>query len=248
MNKALRLIITLFIGGVGGVVFCTISLPSMIKANVFGFGDIFTNLIAQETPTIIKTEEKITIIDPDYWIDIVKNSKSSSVLVQSFNGGVLLSQGSGIVLTSDGIIAVPLSVVSSQAKTYQIFCQDGVYEASVLSRSLNQNLAFLKIKASNLQVLGFSNNSGLELGQSGIIVGKKMQVSELKDFSQSAIVREIYTSAFYLDTAFSRDIVGGALISSRGELLGMVQINNKNQTFVIPAKTLKDLLEKQLKA
>ncbi len=83
--------------------------------------------------------------------------------------------GSGFIVSSNGLILTNKHVVSDTTANYTVITSDGKkYTAKVLARDPVQDLAVLKIDASNLPVISLGDSNGLELGQTAIAIGNSL--------------------------------------------------------------------------
>ena len=83
--------------------------------------------------------------------------------------------GSGFIISSDGLILTNKHVVSDINAQYSVLTNDGnTYTAKVLARDPNQDLAVLKIDATNLPTVTLGNSDTLQLGQTAIAIGNAL--------------------------------------------------------------------------
>ncbi|HTL39256.1 MAG TPA: trypsin-like peptidase domain-containing protein, partial [Methylomirabilota bacterium] len=83
--------------------------------------------------------------------------------------------GSGFIISSDGLIATNKHVVDNTSATYTVLTNDGKkYDATVLSRDPVNDLALVKIQASNLPTLSLGNSTDIEIGQKVIAIGNSL--------------------------------------------------------------------------
>ncbi|NTU73371.1 trypsin-like serine protease [Candidatus Roizmanbacteria bacterium] len=168
--------------------------------------------------------------------------------------------GSGFIATKDGLIITNKHVVSDTTATYQILTNDNKkYTVDKIYRDPLNDLAILKISASNLKPLSLGNSSNLQLGQLVIAIGTPL--GEFRNTVTHGIVsglgRGITAGSPYegyvekLDNVIQTDAPispgnsGGPLLNSKGEVIGIntaVAQEGQNIGFAIPANVINDLL------
>lgn len=248
MNLSLKKLLFVFlVGGIGGVVINNLLLPAFIEADFLGSANVLNVLVKPQIQTVIKTNEKTVVIEPDFWKDVVSQSKDSVVLTQTFTRGRLIAQGSGIVLTTDGLIATSLNNTPFASSVYQVYFGDNILKGTVVLRDFENNLALIAVEEGGLPVLDFADADSLVLGQTNLIVGKNIRNQGLSVFAQLSFVKEILPEVFFIDTNISKELIGSALLSSSGKLIGLVQLNRKNEIFVSPPESLINLIDEYSK-
>jgi len=170
--------------------------------------------------------------------------------------------GSGVIISADGYIITNNHVIKD-AKTIEITLNNKKkYKAKIIGADPNTDIALVKIDAKNLPYIPFGNSDNLKVGQwvlavgnpfnltstvtAGIISAKGRDINILKN--SRAIESYIQT-----DAVVNPGNSGGALVNTRGELIG---INSaiESQTgsyigysFAVPSniakKVVQDLME-----
>jgi len=164
--------------------------------------------------------------------------------------------GSGFIVSSDGLIVTNKHVVADKNADYTVLLNDGKkYPAKVVARDSIQDLAVLKINASNLPTLSLGNSDNLELGQTVIAIGNALGefrntvsvgvVSGLSrtitasgaDFESETIQNVIQT-----DAAINPGNSGGPLLDLNGNVIGIntaIVAGAQNIGFAIPINHVK---------
>lgn len=163
--------------------------------------------------------------------------------VQSAFGGSAEAQaaGSGIIITEDGYIITNNHVISSESSTsyYQITeataiqvhlygeSEDTLYEAKVIGSDETTDLAVLKIDKDNLTPIEIGDSDNLRSGEFVMAIGNPMGMnSSVTAGIISALNREITSEGktfvtIQTDAPINAGNSGGALVNSRGELIGI---------------------------
>lgn len=138
--------------------------------------------------------------------------------------------GSGVILSSDGYI-VTNNHVADGATTLRVKLYDGrKFDAKLIGKDAATDLALLKIDATDLPTLPFGSSDALRLGEwvlaigspfdlqstitAGIVSAKARQLGAIpNDFSIESFIQT--------DAAVNPGNSGGALVNTRGELVGI---------------------------
>ncbi len=168
--------------------------------------------------------------------------------------------GTGFIISEDGLILTNKHVVSDEDAEYTVITNDGTkYEAQVLARDFVNDIAIVKIEASDLSVVELGDSDTLKLGQTVIAIGNAL--SEYHNTVTKGIIsginREI-TAADYLgyseiieqaiqtDAAINPGNSGGPLINLTGQVVGInTAVNREGQlvSFAIPINSAKRAIE-----
>jgi len=165
--------------------------------------------------------------------------------------------GSGFIISSDALILTNKHVVSDTKASYTVITNDGTkYDATVLARDPNQDLAVVKIKATNLPTVTLGNSDGLALGQTAIAIGNALgQFSNTVSVGVvSGLERTVTASApdtgaqetiqnvIQTDAAINPGNSGGPLLNLEGQVIGIntaIASNAENIGFAIPINQAK---------
>lgn len=173
------------------------------------------------------------------------------------------SSGSGVIISADGYIVTNNHVVQN-AENIEITMNDKQnFKASVIGNDPTTDLALLKIEANDLPFIGYGNSDEIRVGEwvlavgnpfnltstvtAGIVSAKGRNINILgadPRTNSSAIESFIQT-----DAAVNPGNSGGALVNTRGQLVG---INSAIQSttgsyvgysFAIPSNIVKKVVE-----
>jgi len=140
------------------------------------------------------------------------------------------ASGSGVILSTDGYIVTNNHVVE-QAKFVDVILNDNrKFEAKIIGKDPNTDLALLQIDADNLKYLSFGDSETLRLGEWVLAVGNPFSLnSTVTAGIVSAKSRSIgimsgqmpIESFIQTDAAVNPGNSGGALVNAKGELVGI---------------------------
>ena len=162
--------------------------------------------------------------------------------VQSFGGtSTAEATGSGVIISEDGYIITNNHVVSSSSNSYYYQLseakdvrvhlygddEDVLYDATIVGKDEATDLAVLKIEAEGLDAIAIGDSTNLRVGEFVMAIGNPLGLeSSVSAGVVSAVDREIedekynYT-AIQTDAAINSGNSGGALVNSKGELIGI---------------------------
>ena len=169
--------------------------------------------------------------------EIVKNSvvEITTDFLSSYGNFQYVSSGagSGVIISEDGYIVTNNHVIVSENKvadTIKVRLTDGTeYEAELIGRDEDSDIALLKIDAEDLEHVVFGDSSALQVGDQVMAVGNPL--GELGGTATSGIVsatdREITVdntvmTLIQIDAAINPGNSGGGLFNMKGELVGIV--------------------------
>ncbi len=169
--------------------------------------------------------------------------------------------GSGFIVSSDGLIITNKHVVSDTSADYTVFLNDGKkYSAKVLARDPVQDLALIKIEATNLPTVTLGDSDGLELGQTAIAIGNAL--GEFRNTVSMGVIsglsrtitaasdssgnQETIQGVIQTDAAINPGNSGGPLLDLNGDVVGIntaIVSGAQNIGFAIPINQAKRDIE-----
>jgi S1-C subfamily serine protease len=168
--------------------------------------------------------------------------------------------GSGFIISSDGLILTNKHVVSDINAQYSVLTNDGnTYTAKVLARDSDQDLAVLKIEATNLPTVSLGNSDSLQLGQTAIAIGNALgqfsntvSVGAVSGLGRTVTATapdtgadETISGVIQTDAAINPGNSGGPLLDLRGDVIGIdtaVASDAQNIGFAIPINEAKAVI------
>jgi Do/DeqQ family serine protease len=142
------------------------------------------------------------------------------------------ASGSGVIISPDGYIVTNNHVVTESDKISVTLNDKRTYAASIVGTDPSTDLAVIKIDAKDLPYILYGNSDHLQIGEwvlavgnpfnltstvtAGIVSAKARNINILGTPDGSAIESFIQT-----DAAVNRGNSGGALVNTKGELVGI---------------------------
>ena len=124
--------------------------------------------------------------------------------------------GSGVIISEDGYIVTNNHVIEGASKLRVTLPDGRAFDAKTIGTDPATDVALIKIEASGLPTLPFGSSDDLRLGEWVLAIGYPMEL-------QSTITAGIVgiESFIQTDAAVNPGNSGGALVNTRGELVGI---------------------------
>ena len=150
------------------------------------------------------------------------------------------ASGSGIVISEDGYILTNNHIVSSSSSesyyevseatkvTVTLFNDETEYEAKIVGKDEQTDLAVIKIEKTGLSKAEFADSDSIKVGEFAMAVGNPLGMqSSITCGVVSAVNRKITDSdgkeftLIQTDAAINAGNSGGALVNSQGQVIGI---------------------------
>jgi len=216
-------------------------------------------VVKQASPAVVSIviSKLVPILETSYYNPFGENSPFDFRIPIVQQKGTKLQEvggGSGFIVSPDGLIVTNKHVVSDTEAEYTVFTNDGQkYPAQVLARDPIQDLAIVKITATNLPTIKLGNSDNLEIGQTVIAIGNAL--GEFRNTVSAGIIsgllRSITASGggvseqldqlIQTDAAINPGNSGGPLVNLYGEVIGVDTATVENAQsigFAIPVNEI----------
>ena len=164
--------------------------------------------------------------------------------------------GSGVIISPDGYIVTNNHVVDGADSIQVTLNNNKSYNATVLGRDPDTDIALIKIKAENLPAVKFGDSDNLKLGEWVLAVGNPFNLtSTVTAGIVSAKGRSLDLDGGYklesfiqTDAALNMGNSGGALVNTKGELVGITSAivsptgTYSGNSFAIPVNIVKKII------
>ena len=138
------------------------------------------------------------------------------------------SLGSGVIVSSDGYILTNNHVVGSTDAEVTVTLPDNrEFQATIVGVDPWTDIALLKIDAAGLPVAPWGDSSTIRVAEWVLAIGNPFQLNQTVTLGIVSAVRRAnlgittYEDFIQTDAAINEGNSGGALINSRGELIGI---------------------------
>ena len=141
-----------------------------------------------------------------------------------------MASGSGVILSSDGYIVTNNHVIEDANEIEMVLNDKRTFAAQLIGTDPNTDLALLKIEATDLPTIEIGNSDDLRVGEWVLAVGNPFNLtSTVTAGIVSAKARSInilnsdmkIESFIQTDAAVNPGNSGGALVNTRGQLVGI---------------------------
>jgi len=138
--------------------------------------------------------------------------------------------GSGVIISEDGYIVTNNHVIDNSKEIEVTLNDNRTFPAKLVGADPNTDIALIKIDAKDLSVIRFGNSDSLKIGEWVLAVGNPLNLtSTVTAGIVSAKARSIgiskakmpIESFIQTDAAINSGNSGGALVNTRGELVGI---------------------------
>jgi serine protease Do len=166
------------------------------------------------------------------------------------------SLGSGVVVTADGYILTNNHVVDGATDVKVSFANKEEYPAKVIGTDKYTDVAVLKINKTGLSTLRFADSAKAEVGDVVLAIGEPFGLGQtvtqgiISAKGRAGLGIERFEDFIQTDTAINRGNSGGALIDTRGELVGINTAilsgetgGNQGIGFAIPANLARNIMD-----
>ena len=164
--------------------------------------------------------------------------------------------GSGVIITTDGYILTNNHVVDGADEIKVELTDDRSFSAKLVGTDKPSDLALLKVNASDLHPIALGNSEAVKVGDIVLAVGNPLGVGQtvtmgiISAKGRSTSVGEGgYEDFLQTDAPINHGNSGGALVNTRGELVGINSqiLSNSDGNigigFAIPVNMAKNVME-----
>jgi len=136
--------------------------------------------------------------------------------------------GSGVVVTADGYILTNNHVIESADDIRVEFTDGRGYEAKLVGADKPSDLALLKIEQTGLPALPLGNSDAVQVGDVVLAIGNPLGIGQTVTMGiisakgrSTGVGDGSYEDFLQTDAPINHGNSGGALVSTRGELVGI---------------------------
>jgi Do/DeqQ family serine protease len=164
--------------------------------------------------------------------------------------------GSGVVVTTDGYILTNNHVVDSADKVNVDFTDGRTLSAKIIGTDKASDLALLKVNGSNFNAIALGNSDAVKVGDVVLAVGNPLNIGQTVTMGiisakgrSTGVGDGSYEDFLQTDAPINHGNSGGALVNTKGELVGINSqiVSNSDGNigigFAIPANMAKHVME-----
>ena len=261
------------------VLFLAILLGGAVSDRLFGYR-ILDRFFPRSDQASFRTATQTILKEESVVIDVAERASPSVVTVSvtrrqqalnlfdpfNFFGQPQQTQpeaqdiGSGFIIDKNGLIVTNKHVVSVSAASYKVITKDDKeYEVTKIYRDPTNDLAILKIDATNLTPVELGNSDNLKVGQFVIAIGTAL--GEFRHTVTTGVISglgrgitagsplegfvERLDNVIQTDAAINPGNSGGPLLNSAGQVIGVnvaVAGEAQNVGFALPINVVKEVI------
>lgn len=220
----------------------TASLPSLgAKGDLFIKSDNPVVEIAEKTgPAIVGITNKATVTETDpFW---------GRTIERGYEG-----YGSGIIVSEDGYIVTNEHVVDNANELIVILKDGKEVQAKLIGKDAATDVAVIKIEEPDLVVARIGNSDQVRQGELAIAIGNPLghtlagtvTVGVISAVDRQIVYGQHQFTLIQTDAAINHGNSGGALVNSKGEVIGMNTLKTQAEGlgFAIPTNVFMPIAE-----
>jgi len=233
-------------------------LTSAPPVNFVNASESSINSVVHVTTKVVKTT-----IQQDPFYEFFYGPGSGNKEFKQYGSG----SGSGVIVSAEGYIVTNNHVIDNATEIEVILNDNSKYVAHVVGADPSTDIAILKIIAPNLKPITFGNSDELRVGEwvlavgnpfnltstvtAGIVSAKARNINLLANRNTQNVVP--IESFIQTDAAVNPGNSGGALVNTKGELVGINTAiasqtgSDSGYSFAIPVnlvqKVMRDLID-----
>jgi serine protease Do len=242
---------------------------TLLSCGLFNFDDNSSTIDSTESIDLSDLNIKFNLVDepvpPNSPIVMVVEAIHSSVVEITVSSYSSSSSGSGVIVAEDETYSYILTcfhVVENASRNgiKVTLTNDSKYTATYVGGDYAEDIALLRIKATNLNIASTRNvgNSPIKLGEDVIVIGNPLGTlgGTVTRGIIGGLAREISVSGFTLtvlqtDASINSGNSGGGMFDSSGLLIGIINAksaatNTEGLGFAIPIEIALQVVEKLL--
>ena len=133
--------------------------------------------------------------------------------------------GSGVIISADGYIVTNNHVVDGADELMVTLNDNKEYSARIIGADATTDLALIKIDAKNLPAIVIANSDNVKIGEWVLAVGNPLGLNNTVTAgivsAKARTMGQGVSSMIQTDAAINQGNSGGALVNTRGELIGI---------------------------
>ena len=161
--------------------------------------------------------------------------------------------GSGVIISVDGYIVTNNHVVDGADELIVTLNDNKEYSARIIGADATTDLALVKIDAKNLPAIQIANSDDVKVGEWVLAVGNPLGLNNTVTAgivsAKARTMGQGVSSMIQTDAAINQGNSGGALVNTRGELIGINAMlaspngSNIGYGFAIPTSIMNKVVE-----
>ena len=237
----------------------SLSLAFNIKTNNQIFkreAPITQNIAYSYAPIVKKVTQSVVNISTTKVVKTIIPDFLQNPLFNQFLGNIPTKRiekalGSGVIISKDGYIVTNNHVVSDSKEIFVYTHNGKKYKAKLIGTDPKTDLAVIKIDATNLKPITFTDSDNIEVGDIALAIGNPFGLGEsvtqgiISAINRNKVGINSYENFIQTDAAINPGNSGGALVDIKGRLIGINSAiltssgGNNGIGFAIPSNMVK---------
>lgn len=246
------------LGAIIGGLFVVYLTPQLIKGLPAEESPRYNN--ANVPPVAATADSPVIQIAQKVGPSVVGISNRVSVSRFFSSQRVETGSGSGVVLSEDGYIVTNYHVVKDADQLLVTLPNGKQKPAKIIGVDQRTDLAVIKVDEKRLQPAVFGNSEKIRVGELAVAIGNPLgeelastvTAGVISALNRTVDIEEKQFRLIQTDAAVNPGNSGGALVNSRGEVIGInsikiVDVNVEGLNFAIPSNTVKPIVDSIVK-
>lgn len=177
---------------------------------------------------------------------IYEKVNDAVVIVLAYDvNGKLINQGSGVVIDEEGYMITNYHVMKNASKVNIVHSELLFENAELIGGDEESDILFIKIPKSDLSVIETPESDDVKIGQKVYAIGSPLGYENtISDGIVSGYRKFDKINLIQITASISPGISGGAVVNSKGELIGISTYTiteGQNINFAIPIRDIRDI-------
>ncbi|MBR9919720.1 MAG: trypsin-like serine protease [Bacteroidetes bacterium] len=187
----------------------------------------------ESPPVILANQKRVNVPPseaPDDFVEVSRRVTPGVVNITSFVGTYQTSGGSGVIISPDGYIITNYHVIEDAEELEVTLNDRRNLTARLIGTDPTTDLALIKVSATDLIPIPFGNSDAMDVGEWVLAIGNPFNLASTVTagiISAKGRNINILESRYSIESFIQTDAVvnpgnsGGALVNTRGELIGI---------------------------
>lgn len=238
------------VGFVGGALAYNFFIKSNEELKINNISDEMNSEYINRSP--MSTSQIVELVENSV-VEVKIEIKPSNY---NSTSGVVEGAGSGVIFSSDGYIVTNYHVVEDAICIKVKLHNGSEYIANLVGQNKKEDIAVLKINATNLTPVSFGSSKNLKVGERVIVIGNPLGTlgGSVTDGIISALNRTLNIDGedmtlLQTNAEINHGNSGGGVFGEKGQFVGLVVAKSTGADleglgFAIPSDTVKEVINK----
>lgn len=211
-----------------------------------------SNPTIEEATGSTMTVEQIASLNENSVVEIKTESIATDLWLQQY---VTEGAGSGVIISTDGYIVTNNHVIEGSRKITVTLKNGESYQANLIGRDDETDLAVLKIAANGLTPVVYGDSSNLQVGDLSVIIGNPLgnlggtvTAGIVSALDRSITIDGKNMTLLQTDASINPGNSGGGMFNDNGELVGIVVAKSSGSDveglgFAIPVNKVRKIAQ-----